>query len=184
MKAEKQACFAGGCFWCIAPAFSSLPGVTKTVSGYCGGEEAHPAYEDVKAQKSLHRESVLIRYDPERITYAELVDRFLLSVDPFDGGGQFIDRGRSYTLAVYPRDEEEERIANEKIRALEQDAEEKEGKRMTARIAVERFTFFAEAEEEHQDYAEKNPEAFAQEWEASGRGRFFDGARNGKSGDQ
>ena len=173
MGAERKACFAGGCFWCIAPAFSALPGVKEVVCGYSGGSEKAPSYADVKAQRTGHRECVRVTYDPETVSYGQLIDAFLSSVDPFDGGGQFIDRGRSYTLAVYVNGEEEKEAVQKKIRALEQDAERTDGCPKKAQIAVEPFLFFAEAEDEHQDYAVRHPEAFAREWTESGRADYF-----------
>ena len=160
----ENAYFAGGCFWCTVPVFASLPGVRAVVSGYSGGGEANPTYAEVKAQTTGHRESVCVEYDREEISFAELVDRFLAHVDPFDGDGQFIDRGRSYTLAIYYASPEQERTAKEKIRALERDAD---GKHVC--IALEPFRGFWPAEEEHQDFYRKHPETFEQELIASGR---------------
>ena len=98
---KKDAYFAGGCFWCIEPVFEAMDGVESSVSGYSGGAEKDPAYEDVKAQRSGHRETVCVTYDGDVVPYETLLDAYLRSVDPFDGGGQFIDRGHSFTLAVY-----------------------------------------------------------------------------------
>ena len=155
--------FAGGCFWCITPTFRQWPGVSAVVSGYSGGQEADPTYEDVKYQRTGHRETVCIHYDPEQVSYETLLDIFLGGVDPFDGGGQFIDRGHSYTLAVYYQSPREKALAEAGIRALELDA----GK--AAQIAVEPFGIFYTAEEYHQNYDLKNPEAFRRELVESGR---------------
>jgi methionine-S-sulfoxide reductase len=110
--------FAGGCFWCITPVFAAEPGVIYVVSGYCGGDEEDPTYEDVKAQRTGHRETVRIEYDADLIGYSSLLSLFLGSVDVEDGGGQFIDRGRSYTLAVYYTNDEEKRSAEDALAAL------------------------------------------------------------------
>lgn len=174
----RTACFAGGCFWCIAPSFTALPGVSDVACGYSGGSETAPVYADVKAQKTGHRECVLVTYDPDKVSYERLIDAFLDSIDPFDGGGQFIDRGRSYTLAVYVKNADEEAVARKKIRALERDAEPQGGQPAEAQIAIEPFRFFARAEEEHQDYAGRHPEAFEREWTESGRKEYF-GERTG-----
>ena len=160
--ARKTAYFAGGCFWCITPAFR-LPGVQEVVSGYCGGDEEAPAYQDVKAQKTGHRETVAVTYDDEVLSYENLLASFLSNIDPFDADGQFIDRGHSYTLAVYYQSEDERIKAEKAISALSL----KEGKK--ASIAVEPLKRFYEAEEYHQDYDLKNPEALAKEMELSGR---------------
>ena len=87
--------------WCITPTFQEKVGVRRVTSGYSGGEEAAPSYEDVKYQRTGHRETIRIEYNEERIGYEALLELFLANVDPFDEGGQFIDRGHSYTLAVY-----------------------------------------------------------------------------------
>ena len=159
----KTAYFAGGCFWCITPTFRELDGVFSVTSGYCGGEEVNPTYTDVKYQRTGHRETIAIGYDPEKRTFAELFDIFLSGVDPFDEGGQFIDRGHSYTLAVYYLTEEERQIAESAIRALEAESGQK------VFISLVPFRNFYTAEEEHQDYDRKNPEAFRQELIDSGR---------------
>lgn len=159
----EKAYFAGGCFWCITPSFYEMDGVQSVASGFCGGDEVNPKYEDVKAQKTGHRETVCITYDPSRVSYKALLDTFLANVDPFDGGGQFIDRGRSYTLAVYWRTEDERQESESAIEALEASS----GKR--AQISVEPFKAFYMAEEYHQDWYRKHPEAFACEMKESGR---------------
>ena len=135
----------------------------SVASGFCGGDEKNPRYEDVKSQKTGHRETICITYDPKRATYKELLKTFLINVDPFDGGGQFIDRGFSYTLAVYWCTEEERQTALEAIKELEAQSGKK------AQISVEKFKSFYMAEEYHQDWYRKHPEAFACEMKASGR---------------
>ena len=163
MDQKETAYFAGGCFWCITPAFRELPGVSDVVSGYSGGGEENPAYEDVKFQRTGHRETICIDYDPEKVSFDTLMDIFLGSVDPYDPDGQFIDRGFSYTLAIYYCSKGQQAAAEGKIRALE----ETEGKPVY--IRVEPFRSFWRAEEYHQDYYLKNPEAFRKELIESGR---------------
>ena len=162
---NRKAYFAGGCFWCIEPVFEALPGVLGAVSGYSGGAEEDPGYEDVKAQRTGHRETVCVEYDDAVISFEALLEAYLGSVDPFDGGGQFIDRGRSYTLAVYPTCEEERLMAQRRLEKLERES----GIRPC--VSVEPFRSFFRAEECHQDYYRKNPEAFQRELEESGRNR-------------
>lgn len=159
----KTAYFAGGCFWCITPTFQEMEGVFSVTSGYSGGTEEDPAYEDVKYQRTGHRETIQIDYDPEAVSYARLLDLFLCGVDPFDEGGQYIDRGHSYTLAVYYQTREERELAEAAIGQLEAESGQK------VYISVEPFTAFYTAEEEHQDYYRKHPEAFRQELIDSGR---------------
>lgn len=159
----KTAYFAGGCFWCITPTFQELEGVYGVVSGYSGGDEVNPVYEDVKYQRTGHRETIRIDYDAEKVSFSELFEIFLNGVDPFDAGGQFIDRGHSYTLAVYYLSEEEKEVTQERIKSLE----ETSGKPVY--ISVEPFKSFYSAEEEHQDYYLKHPAEFRQELIDSGR---------------
>lgn len=159
----KKAYFAGGCFWCITPVFYELKGVRNVVSGYSGGDEADPTYEQVKHQQTHHRETICIEYNEEYVCFDKLLEVFLANVDPYDDGGQFIDRGLSYTLAVYPNDDTEMQAAQEAIIAIEQESGQK-----TA-IALEPFKSFYTAEEYHQNYFRTHPEEFAEELESSGR---------------
>ncbi len=157
-----NAYFAGGCFWCVTPIYK-MYGVDKVVCGYSGGDEVNPTYEDVKAQKTGHRETIMLEYDPEKVTYDKLLDIYFANVDPYDGEGQFIDKGFSYTLALYYTNEEEKSKALSRIQALEAQS----GKKV--QVALEPFKSFYEAEEYHQDYYLKNPEAFEKELKESGR---------------
>ena len=159
----RTAYFAGGCFWCITPTFQEMEGVSTVTSGYSGGDETDPTYLDVKYQKTKHRETIRIEYDEEAVSYETLFDIFLSGVDPFDEGGQFIDRGHSYTLAVYYLTEQERDIAEAGIEALEKESGRK------VHISIEPFKSFWTAEEEHQDYYRKHPEEFRQELIDSGR---------------
>lgn len=163
MNSMETAYFAGGCFWCITPTFRDAAGVLAVVSGFSGGDEETPVYADVKNQRTGHRETIRVDYDPEKVSFEALFGIFLRGVDPFDGGGQFIDRGHSYTLAVYYRNDDQRRIAEKGIRKLESSA----GKRVF--INIEPFKSFYRAEECHQDYDRKHPEEFRQELIDSGR---------------
>ncbi|MBO5035988.1 MAG: peptide-methionine (S)-S-oxide reductase MsrA [Clostridia bacterium] len=159
----ESAFFAGGCFWCITPTFKETDGVIDVISGYSGGDEKDPEYLDVKLQKTGHREAVRIDYSPQTVDFSELLDIFLNGVDPFDAGGQFIDRGHSYTLAVFYLNDKQKNIAENKIRELEKSS----GKEVF--ISVEPYKNFYPAEEEHQDYYLKHPEEFEKELIESGR---------------
>ena len=163
MRNTETAYFAGGCFWCITPTFRETDGVKDVVSGYSGGDEIDPTYADVKYQKTSHRETIRVDYDPEIVSFEKLFDIFLASVNPFDPDGQFIDRGHSYTLAVYYLNNAQRRAAQMGILTLEAE----EG--MEAFIALEPFKSFWPAEEYHQDYYRKHPEEFRQELIDSGR---------------
>ena len=136
-----KAYFAGGCFWCVTPIYK-IYGVDSVVYGYSGGDEVNPIYEDVKSQKTGHRETIELTYEKENVSFDKLLDIYFANVDPFDGEGQYIDKGFSYTLAIYYQNDEEKQIA---------------------------VKSFYPAEEEHQDYYLKNPEAFEKELIESGR---------------
>ena len=159
----KNAYFAGGCFWCIAAVFDALNGVAGVVSGFSGGSEPSPEYEDVKAQKTGHRETVKIIYDETAVDYEKLISTLLANVDPHDPDGQFIDRGRSYSLAVYYETPQEKEIAERLVGSLERET----GK--TVYVAIEPFSAFYAAEEYHQDYHRKHPSEFREELIVSGR---------------
>ena len=155
----KYAYFAGGCFWCITPVFSELKGVLSVTSGYCGGDEESPCYEDVKEQKTGHRETIKIEYDENKLSYSDLLKVFFDNVDVKDGGGQYIDRGHSYTLAVYYTDAEEKETAKRMIKAR--------GGEKT--VSLEAYKKFYNAEEYHQNFYLKEPEKFKEEMKSSGR---------------
>lgn len=159
----RTAYFAGGCFWCITPRFESIEGVSVVVSGYSGGDEISPTYEQVKHQQTGHRETIAIVYDEKLVTYARLLEEFLDGIDPFDPDGQFIDRGFSYTTAVYYSNDAELAQAQAALAKLEAET----GKKPC--VSLELFKAFWRAEEYHQDYWKKNPVEFQHEMEVSGR---------------
>lgn len=163
MKPTEIAYFAGGCFWCITPTFKEMDGVLDVVSGYSGGEEVNPTYADVKKQKTRHRETIRIDFDPAVVSFEQLLEIFLSSVDPFDPDGQFIDRGHSYTLAVYYCTDAQQQAAETAVYALAEESDQR------VFISIEPFTSFYKAEEEHQDYYLKHPAEFRQELIDSGR---------------
>ena len=158
-----KAYFAGGCFWCMEKPYHMIEGVKAAISGYCGGTEENPAYEDVKAQRTMHRETVCVEYDENVISFDELLEVYLESIDPFDDGGQFIDRGRSYTCAIYYTDAAQQECAKCRLAKIEQST----GKKVA--VALEPYRQFWPAEEYHQDYARKNPVAYEKELKESGR---------------
>ena len=157
-----KAYFAGGCFWCVTPIYQ-LYGVEKVTCGYCGGDEENPSYDDVKAQKTGHRETIMLDYDPKVVDYDLLLDIYFENIDPYDGGGQFIDRGFSYSPAIFYVTEEERQKAEDYMRGLQ----EKTGR--VPAVSLEPYKKFWPAEEEHQDYYLKNPEEFEEELLKSGR---------------
>ena len=125
-----NACFSGGCFWCVTPIYK-LYGVDRVICGYSGGDEENPRYQDVKAQRTGHREAILLEYDPEKVNYDRLLDIYFANVDPFDRDGQFIDRGFSYTLAIYYTCEEEKERRRQESGRLNRRAESRSGFRLS-----------------------------------------------------
>ncbi|MDD7911357.1 peptide-methionine (S)-S-oxide reductase MsrA [Pseudovibrio exalbescens] len=151
--ASQTAIFAGGCFWCVESDFDKLPGVLDTTSGYIGGSVQNPTYQQVTAGGTGHREAVRITYDPERVSYDTLLDVFWHSVDPTDAGGQFCDRGFSYSTAIYATSAEQLRAAQASKQALNASGKA-EGQIVTP---IERAAMFYPAEDYHQDYYKKSP---------------------------
>jgi methionine-S-sulfoxide reductase len=147
----EYAILAGGCFWCTEADLEKLPGVVDVVSGYAGGKEANPTYEQVVEKRTGHRESVKVVYDPKRITYDQLLRKFWPTIDPTDAGGQFCDRGKSYASAVFVRNDAQRRAATQ----TKAEAEKRIGHPVVTEILPE--TAFWPAEAYHQDFAKKNP---------------------------
>jgi len=164
------AILAGGCFWCTEGAFDGLPGVVEAVSGYTGGEKPDPTYEEVSAGGTGHFESIEVRFDPAKITYAQILNVFWRQIDPTDAGGQFADRGSQYRSAIFVLDETQRRIAEASKKALE--AKHWFDKPIATPILP--AGPFYRAEEYHQDYHAKNPVQYkAYKW-GSGRGPFLE----------
>ena len=143
-----KATFAGGCFWCMEPPFEKLEGVYEVISGYSGGEEVEPTYEQVASGATGHLETVQVLYDPAVIAYEELLQVFWRNIDPTDEYGQFVDRGKQYGTAIFVHDEEQRKLAEESKRKLQ------ESGRFDRTIVTEirDFTAFYPAEDYHQDY--------------------------------
>ena len=95
------AIFAGGCFWCMEPPFDKLDGVISTTSGYTGGHKPDPTYQQVSAGRTGHTEAIQIVYDPDKISYAELLDVFWRNIDPTTVDGQFCDWGNQYRSEIF-----------------------------------------------------------------------------------
>jgi len=149
----ETAVFAGGCFWCVESDFDHVPGVLETVSGYTGGTLENPTYKDVTAGGTGHYEAVKITFDPAKTTYANLLNVFWRSVNPTDAGGQFCDRGQSYTTAIFATTDEQKEIAKNSKIAVDQSGKLK-SEIVTPILPAS--TFYA-AENYHQDYANINP---------------------------
>jgi methionine-S-sulfoxide reductase len=164
----KTAVFAGGCFWCIQPAFDKAPGVIKTTVGYCGGTEPNPTYELVGSEKTKYRESIEIVYDPAKISYEQLLDIYWKQIDPTQSDGQFTDIGPSYRAAIFYGSEEEKMTAEVSKEKL---ARSGKFKKPIATEVLPAMKFWR-AEEYHQKYYQQNPEHFEAFEHGSGRASF------------
>lgn len=148
-----KATFAGGCFWCMEEVFEAVDGVVSVTSGYTGGQQANPSYEEVSAGGTGHAEAVEIVYDPARVSYEKLLQVFWRNIDPTTPDRQFCDTGHQYRSAIFYHDETQHRLAEESKRAVEQT------KTFTEPIVTEivQALEFYPAEDYHQDFYKKNP---------------------------
>ncbi|MCP4204629.1 MAG: peptide-methionine (S)-S-oxide reductase MsrA [bacterium] len=165
-----RAIFAGGCFWCMEPPFDKLAGVVSTTSGYTGGPEKDPTYKDVSYGRTGHAEAVEIAYDPETISYQELLEVFWRNIDPLTRAAQFCDRGAQYRTGIFYLDEEQKRLAEESKRKIEESGILK-GPIVTELTAAGEFY---PAEEYHQDFYKKNPTHYKRYRTGCGRDRVLE----------
>jgi methionine-S-sulfoxide reductase len=168
LSETKTAVFAGGCFWCIQPAFDKAKGVIKTVLGYCGGTEPNPTYELVSSERTGYRESIQITYDPMKISYDQLVDIYWRQIDPTQADGQFTDIGPSYRAAIFYANNDEKKIAEASKEKL---AGSGKFKKSIVTEILPAMKFYP-AEAHHQKYYQQNPEHFEAFEEGSGRVSF------------
>ena len=164
------ATFAGGCFWCMESAFEASDGVVEAVSGYTGGTVVNPTYEQVSRGQTGHLEAVQVYYDPQIISYEELLAVYWRSVDPTDDGGQFFDRGSQYKTAIFYHDETQRKLATEAKEDLDKSG------RFSKPVVTEilEFRVFYRAEDYHQDYYKKNVLNYKIYSNASGREEFIE----------
>lgn len=146
---QAKAYVAGGCFWCVESDFEAVKGVSEVVSGYTGGTVKNPSYKQVVRGGTGHYEAVEITYDPDVISYADLMGLFFRSVDATDAGGQFCDRGDSYRTAIFVSNKAEKATAQ----AAKAEAEKALGQKIVTPI-LDAGPFY-KAEEYHQDYYKK-----------------------------
>jgi peptide methionine sulfoxide reductase msrA/msrB len=170
-KSERieTATFAGGCFWCMEHPFEKLDGVVDVISGYTGGEANDATYEAVCSGNTGHFEAIQVTYDPDRISYEELLDVFWRQVDPTDEGGQFADRGPQYRTGIFHHDEEQKRLAEQSKKALDESGRF-HGPVVTG---IHEYSEFYAAEGYHQDYYLTNPVRYNAYRKGSGRAAFL-----------
>ena len=167
---RETATFAGGCFWCVEADLEKARGVISVISGYSGGDEINPSYEDVSSGKTGHREAVQVTFDNRTTSYEAILDVFFRHMDPTDPGGQFADRGFQYSPAVFYHDDHQRLAAEKYLKDLAASG------RFDKPVAtpVIPYRSFYPAEDYHQDYHQKNPAHYKRYREGSGRGPFIE----------
>ena len=140
---------AGGCFWCLEHDLESLKGINTVISGYSGGNLQQPTYENHDG----HQEVVLVNYDSEVVTLSEIYRLYFRNIDPLDGGGQFCDRGDSYKPVIFFENEEEKNEASESLLSV---SKELGVKLAQIKVELKPKSKFWQAEDYHQDFANRN----------------------------
>ncbi|MBL8423704.1 MAG: peptide-methionine (S)-S-oxide reductase MsrA [Candidatus Accumulibacter phosphatis] len=160
----RTAIFAGGCFWCIEADFEKLPGVIAAESGYTAGRTVNPTYEQVSAGSTGHTEAIRVTYDPQKVSYRQLVDYFWRHIDPTVKNRQFCDVGSQYRSGIYWQNEAERKAAESS-----RDTLLASGKLPRIETEIVAASAFYPAEEYHQDYYKKNPIRYAYYRQGCGR---------------
>lgn len=170
------ATLAGGCFWCVESDMEKLPGVLSAVSGYAGGKEEDPSYEQVAGGRTGHREAVQVTFDPIIVSYEQLLAHFWKHFDPTDEGGSFGDRGFQYSSAIFYHDDTQRDIAEVSKKNLD------ESGCLTGPVVtpIIRFTTFYDAEDYHQDYYKKSTARYKTYRFFSGRDRYVEKTWGGR----
>ncbi|PCJ98330.1 MAG: peptide-methionine (S)-S-oxide reductase [Flavobacteriaceae bacterium] len=153
LQKYETAYFASGCFWCVEAIFESVSGVKEVISGYSGGTEKNPTYEQVGRGLSTHAESVEVYYNPKVISFKTLVDVFYGSHNPTTVNGQGPDRGPQYRSIAFYKNDTEKKIIEDKISQLKMD--KTYGSPIATQVVP--FTKFYDAEDYHQDYEKRHP---------------------------
>ncbi|KGA96814.1 methionine sulfoxide reductase A [Alkalihalobacillus alcalophilus ATCC 27647 = CGMCC 1.3604] len=166
---NEKAVFAGGCFWCMVKPFDRYDGVHSVVSGYTGGFTVNPTYNEVCSEKTGHYEAVEITFNPDVISYQELLNIFWKQIDPTDGGGQFYDRGHSYQTAIFYQNDRQKKLAEKSKEELTRSGQF--NKPIVTEILPAKP--FYPAEEYHQNYYQKNPAHYERYQKGSGRADFI-----------
>ena len=150
---DNEAIFAGGCFWCVESAFEEVDGVLEATSGYTAGHMERPTYYQVGSGMTGHTEAVHILYDPNKVSYAKLLEVFWHNIDPTQANGQFCDRGSQYRSGIFYLNEGQKAAAEKSLAKL------KESPPFKGEIVTEiaQGEAFYPAEDYHQDFYKKNP---------------------------
>ena len=171
LAATEEAVLAGGCFWCLEHDLEVLPGVLDVVSGYSGGSLERPSYRQVSAGGTGHQEAVRVRFDTDKIRYATLLRAYWRNIDPFDGRGQFCDKGDSYRPVIFTANAQQMVEARNSAVAAAREL----GRPVSAlKVAIKPLNRFWPAEQYHQNYAERNTLKYRYYRFACGRDRRLD----------
>ena len=152
IAAADKTILAGGCFWCMESDFEKLEGVSEVISGFSGGTLKDPTYN---GNHEGHFEAVEITYDPDKISYNELLDYYWINIDPFDDRGQFCDKGSSYLSAIFVSNEKEKKIAEQSKKEVEKQFPNQ--KVVTPILEASTFYPIKGSESYHQDFYKKSP---------------------------
>lgn len=166
---KEVATFAGGCFWCMESPYEDIDGVYSAISGYSGGNEKNPTYGEVSSGKTGHQESVQITFNPEVISFSEIIDIYWKQFDPTDTGGSFYDRGNQYKSVIFYHSEKQKEVAEKSKEKLDKSGIFKS----PIYTPIKKFDTFYPAEEYHQDYYKKNPSDYKSYRKGSGRDAFI-----------
>jgi len=147
-----KAVLAGGCFWCMESDFEKLPGVTDVVSGFTGGTVENPTYN---GNHRGHYEAVEITYDPEQVSYQQILDHYWVNIDPFDARGQFCDKGHSYLSAIFVANEQERQLAEKSKQVVVDEFTDQQV--VTPILDASTFYPIKGNESYHQDFYKNNP---------------------------
>ena len=171
LAATEEAVLAGGCFWCLEHDLEVLPGVLDVVSGYSGGSLERPSYRQVSAGGTGHQEAVRVRFDTDKIRYPTLLRAYWRNIDPFDGRGQFCDKGDSYRPVIFTANAQQMVEARNSAVAAAREL----GRPVSAlKVAIKPLNRFWPAEQYHQNYAERNTLKYRYYRFACGRDRRLD----------
>lgn len=167
---RETATFAGGCFWCLEPPFEEIEGVHEVVAGYTGGEEENPSYEEVSGGETGHVEAVQIVFDPDMVSYEDLLQIYWRQIDPTDEEGQFVDRGEQYRAVIFYHSDDQRMLAESSKQTLDASG------RFDDPVVtdIEPADTFYRAEEYHQNYYQTNSVRYEFYFSNSGREEFFE----------
>ena len=171
----KRATFAGGCFWCMEHPFEKLDGVEEAVSGYMGGHVKNPTYRQVSTGSTGHREVIHFRYDPQKVSYKDLLEIYWRNIDPTDDGGQFVDRGSQYTTSIFYHTPYQRRLAQRSKSVIAASGIFDE----SIVTDVKQAATFYKAGDKHQDFCYRNPQRYKAYKNNSGRPTFLNKAWKG-----